>query len=738
MICLAHTYVNLVKFDSKKTSLEQEYIKLLEKRVAQLQKLVDVPLEVKSRASDSAGDRDADPNDTENAAVASLAAPLTKENLSKVPDNTAKTAQAETVSAPTQGNSRVRQVISRYNAKSGLREETPTEEAGPKESGAETDSYLRDVMDPSDKTKLLYSEVDLGPGTLLDLLREVMPEYSTVQTSRDSRIFLFSPYLDLVHNWDNLKEAQNEQPDDTTEKRQARKGLGKILDHVQGFPGLVSYFKNRKSYLESGVIEYKHIWTLFPPGTEVVSTTFMDQQHILIVDSAPFPDEETKKAPLWCWYYDHDGTEWVVVEVEIGIEKFQGIKPVSSLPCYPLRYHKQKNRSFDLTQFKDRLVERGKDFERLCSAKQGMKQMFDYKAPVLTVEKPFRNQYSANDMVDGRIIVDPGAFLEHAPRSMYDIVIGEREADFVPTPDKKYDIFARQKYLIAPPRVLGWSTQRKSWCEFDISRVEEAKMANSNVFEKELQLDEDMKRMIKALVKHHSNKDDAEGPQNPDLIEGKGRGLVILLHGPPGLTAEAISEETRRPLLIVSVAEIGLNASRAERNLERLFQLASRWEAVLLVDEADVFLESRVREADPNRNALVSGIMILTTNRIKSLDVAVQSRIHLAVRYDDLSSEQMLHIFKSILSKFRLKTDDYKDVLTYWTEFAGEMGLKLNGRQIRNLVSSAQAMALSNDRDTINLKDIKQVMKVTRLFQAQLKDLVQSERQRREVSKEGD
>ena len=95
--------------------------------------------------------------------------------------------------------------------------------------------------------------------------------------------------------------------------------------------------------------------------------------------------------------------------------------------------------------------------------------------------------------------------------------------------EKKYD--ATDKHLTAPPRVLGWSTQRKSWCQFMIGSIEKAKMNNKNVFDEQLQLDEEMKMMIKALVKHHNNSDDAQGPQNPDLIEGKGRGLVILLHG---------------------------------------------------------------------------------------------------------------------------------------------------------------------------------------------------------------
>jgi Tat protein secretion system quality control protein TatD with DNase activity len=49
------------------------------------------------------------------------------------------------------------------------------------------------------------------------------------------------------------------------------------------------------------------------------------------------------------------------------------------------------------------------------------------------------------------------------------------------------------------------------------------------------------------------------------------------------LTAETIAEATRKPLFIVSVAEIGLDASKAEKNLEQMFYLAGVWEAILLV-----------------------------------------------------------------------------------------------------------------------------------------------------------
>jgi hypothetical protein len=49
------------------------------------------------------------------------------------------------------------------------------------------------------------------------------------------------------------------------------------------------------------------------------------------------------------------------------------------------------------------------------------------------------------------------------------------------------------------------------------------------------------------------------------------------------LTAETIAEASGKPLFVVSVAEIGLDASKAEKNLEKMFVLAGSWEAVLLV-----------------------------------------------------------------------------------------------------------------------------------------------------------
>lgn len=111
-----------------------------------------------------------------------------------------------------------------------------------------------------------------------------------------------------------------------------------------------------------------------------------------------------------------------------------------------------------------------------------------------------------------------------------------------------------------------------------------------------------------------------------DLVRGKGKGLIILLHGVPGVgktsTAECVAEYTNRPLFALTcgqyfsstcyrvisdniVGDIGETPREVQEKLESSFNLAYRWGAVMLLDEADVFLAARDRR-DLKRNAIVS------------------------------------------------------------------------------------------------------------------------------------
>jgi hypothetical protein len=56
---------------------------------------------------------------------------------------------------------------------------------------------------------------------------------------------------------------------------------------------------------------------------------------------------------------------------------------------------------------------------------------------------------------------------------------------------------------------------------------------------------------------------------SPDIIAGKGQGLLILLHGGPGtgktLTAESIAETQERPLYRVTCGDIGIEPTQVEQ-----------------------------------------------------------------------------------------------------------------------------------------------------------------------------
>ena len=261
-------------------------------------------------------------------------------------------------------------------------------------------------MDPSEASKLLYNEIELGPGPIRDLITEALSG-SGNQFWTGSRVSLFSPFVQLVHNWDQLqKAAKAEIAADKPERKNARADLARILDYVEGSKDLESYFKNRESYVTSGVITYEHMWTVFPVGLEVISTTFLDQQQILKVETSPFATKDDKKTWMWCWYYDHDGTQWTSCDVELEIEKFEGTKPINLLPCCPLKWYRGKGEVTDLGQQRTRLISRGKRFKALSTAKRGVEQMFNYDAPLLSVERPLRSQYSTDDTVrpDDRLV----------------------------------------------------------------------------------------------------------------------------------------------------------------------------------------------------------------------------------------------------------------------------------------------------------------------------------------------
>lgn len=66
-----------------------------------------------------------------------------------------------------------------------------------------------------------------------------------------------------------------------------------------------------------------------------------------------------------------------------------------------------------------------------------------------------------------------------------------------------------------------------------------------------------------------------------------------------------MAEYTGRPLLSITAADLGHEPEDLEPNLLRFFRNANIWDAIVLLDEADVYLERRSTN-EMRRNSIVS------------------------------------------------------------------------------------------------------------------------------------
>ena len=154
-----------------------------------------------------------------------------------------------------------------------------------------------------------------------------------------------------------------------------------------------------------------------------------------------------------------------------------------------------------------------------------------------------------------------------------------------------------------------------------------------------------------------------------DVVAGKGGGTTVLCAGPPGvgktLTAEVYAEVTGRPLYRVHSGQLGLSVAAMETALKEALTRAQRWGAVMLIDEADVYI--RKRSGDLAANAVVGvflrvleyfdGLLFLTTNRIDDIDEAIISRCIALIRYHAPDQAARERIWGVMADQFGLQLD---------------------------------------------------------------------------------
>ncbi|KAL1607619.1 hypothetical protein SLS60_002553 [Paraconiothyrium brasiliense] len=574
------------------------------------------------------------------------------------------------------------------------------------------------------------------------LLGPVFENYPGIKTSLKNLKFT-APFREFFYRWKKFCQASKLSQHDENQSAHFKLLVdilsAEIKPHIEQVGDL----------LLNSVISFNYLWAIFEPGTEIYS--LVDGQHRLYrLTSSHYVQlsDRTKIFRLACQFVDTDGVNFGYNSTTLTIGEFADVIRIVDLTVLPA-YMKP-----DIDLVRAQLTERGKKFESLKGC--------HYKAysGVYLLANASWGRSRRTTLQYGRIIVDDTMYgrynggsekslealdesnsgrPESSISSIFDLDDDEMNDTNAP-PAYQAMRYAMQQarrreervrsqansastttlreehYVFCTSMVRGFCLISKEWVSLYVDNIAEI-LWNEEAFAR-LVLPHDYKRLIRGFVHMQLNSMDGFD----DVMKGKGQGIIMLLSGEPGtgktLTAESVAEDMRSPLYSIGAGELGESADEVEGSLRRVLEISTKWGAVLLLDECDVFLEQRSSKSI-QRNKLVSvflrlleyyqGVMFLTTNRVDAFDPAFESRIHLTIQFPKLDFDSRLHVWRTFV---RPKSTKSKYASNIRDEDLQQLATKdLNGRQIKNIVKTARLLAAS-EKLSLEMDHIEAVMRV--------------------------
>ncbi|KXH49519.1 hypothetical protein CSIM01_03807 [Colletotrichum simmondsii] len=472
-----------------------------------------------------------------------------------------------------------------------------------------------------------------------------------------------------------------------------------VISHLMSFleEHYEAEYREAEEMFLQGCVNAHHIHKLFKPNQMLLSSKKGEPIFAFILGRYSQPKREEILLHGWKWHYNGHDLQRASEHARIGLVPEEKTR-ICDLETYPAEFAREEAVKM--------LTERGNKFWSMRNQSFICYTGWDRESKHQYASARFMVDTATYRIMHGHSAPSAGPPPQHDP---WPVRVNRRED------------MPQKTEMLLPATVHGFNLKEKKWVKLYVENTHAVDW-NYRAFDR-LVLDVKIKEMIRALVDVQTS---AKGMD--DIITGKGNGLIILLHGSPGtgktLTAESVAEIAEKPLYRVTCGDIGTDARDVERYLETVMYLGKTWDCVLLLDEADVFLEERTM-ADLQRNSLVSvflrlleyyeGILILTSNRVGTFDEAFKSRIQVAIRYDNLNTKSRKAIWQNFFDMIKETAEDDANMPELERRLDHLAKEEMNGRQIRNALLTARQLA-KHRKEPLDWEHLSQVIETSAAF----------------------
>ncbi|KAF0537658.1 P-loop containing nucleoside triphosphate hydrolase protein [Gigaspora margarita] len=528
--------------------------------------------------------------------------------------------------------------------------------------------------------------VELNSAQLIEILRNLLPDYRNLHKEKPK-----INALDLYHVMDQLSDISENHSDPKTKC------------HVYHLNEFLKYehkdlIKLHTLMLKSKTVSFDMLWVFYTANLNVWYRCGMSGQQVggIISSALEKQNDCGKYFEITLTVVDCDGNGFKRCSIVRRIREFDGQRSFSDLPVVPFKF----SNAYDF--LKESIVKNGSRFFELALGNRFMQ----YEGSLMRRRVIDGCMQIEKLRADGRVMIDLRSFATMNPQydmgnakppNKGDVELYNEKGVYL----EKDEIPLDDNYFLASAVVYGFSFALKEWGMFEVSKFSDIHFDEDAI--DHLVISQNKKDMLTGLVRQYGDlkKTNIQLEKTLDPISNKGNGCIFLCYGPPGtgktLTAECVAEFLRRPLWNLTIHELGTKAKELEENLTKVLDIAHKWRAVLLLDEADIYLEKR-DTLNIERNAMVGvflrlleyyqGVLFLTTNRVTNFDDAICSRVSMFFHYPKLNEKERLGTWANFIRRGNLpfKADDF-------------VNYELNGREIRNVIHIARKLAQDKGTD---------------------------------------